>query len=206
MRREDAETADALVGPEVGAGWASVPWVARLLVCAAAVTALAAAVWPVVPIGAAVGVALLSPAALVDLHARRLPDRLVAGAMIGAITATVGGSGFTGGGTTGVLPDVTSMLAGAAAVALPLLAVHLVSPSGMGFGDVKCGAVLGACIGLVRWELALVALVLAAGLGATAGVVTRARSIAFGAALVVGGALALAGAPLLLQEWTDAGR
>ena len=38
---------------------------------------------------------------------------------------------------------------GAALVGAPLLATHLVSPAGMGFGDVKAGTVLGAAVGLV---------------------------------------------------------
>ena len=56
----------------------------------------------------------------------------------------------------------------------------------MGFGDVKAGAVLGAAMGLIDVELALLALVLGLGAGAAWGVATRARSIALGPSLVAG--------------------
>ena len=59
-------------------------------------------------------------------------------------------------GSGALLRDV---LTGALVVAGPLLAVHLITPSGMGFGDVKAGAVLGAAMGLIDVELALLALV-----------------------------------------------
>ena len=80
-------------------------------------------------------------------------------------------------------------------VAGPLLVTHLVTPSGMGFGDVKAGAVLGAAMGLIDVELALLALVLGLGAAAAWGIGTRARSVALGPALVAGAlAAALIGA------------
>ena len=64
--------------------------------------------------------------------------------------------------------------------------MHLITPSGMGFGDVKAGAVLGGAMGLIDVELALLALVLGLGAGAAWGLATRARSIALGPSLVAG--------------------
>ena len=57
---------------------------------------------------------------------------------------------------------------------------HLVSPAGMGFGDVKAGAVIGAAVGLVDPQLAALALVL--GLAGSAGwaAVRRRRTIPLG--------------------------
>ena len=59
-----------------------------------------------------------------------------------------------------------SSLVGAALLGGPLLVTHLVSPAGMGFGDVKAGAVAGAALGLIDPQLAVLALVL--GLAAAA--------------------------------------
>ena len=90
------------------------------------------------------------------------------------------------------------VLTGALVVAGPLLVTHLVTPAGMGFGDVKAGAVLGAAMGLIDVELALLALVLGLGAGAAWGVATRARSIALGPSLVAGAlAAVLIGAVLV---------
>jgi leader peptidase (prepilin peptidase)/N-methyltransferase len=188
-------------GGDVIAAWRGTGAIGRTAGIVAITIALASARWPIVPLGASVGVALLVPAAFVDHRERRLPDGLVVAALAGAVITTVVTLAV---GPTGELADqrgrgplVADVALGALAVGLPLLLAHLVSPAGMGFGDVKAGAVLGAVVGLVAWELALSALVLAAGFGAAVGTLTRARTIPFGVALVAGGAVALALAPLL---------
>ena len=85
-----------------------------------------------------------------------------------------------------------SAAVGAAMLAGPLLLTHLVSPTGMGFGDVKAGAVLGAALGLIDPQVALLALVLGLASAAVWGLARRARSVAFGPGLVTGALLALA--------------
>jgi leader peptidase (prepilin peptidase)/N-methyltransferase len=90
-------------------------------------------------------------------------------------------------------PEPVSMLAGAAAMTAPLLVLHLISPRSMGFGDVKVALVLGAALGTVAWQLGLLALCAAAGLGATVGLARRSATIAFGPFLVAGVAVALIG-------------
>ena len=65
-------------------------------------------------------------------------------------------------------------------MALPLLLMHLASPSSMGFGDVKLAVVVGAAVGAADWQLALPALALAAGATATVGIVERLRHVPFG--------------------------
>jgi leader peptidase (prepilin peptidase)/N-methyltransferase len=70
-------------------------------------------------------------------------------------------------------------------MALPVLALHLLSPASMGFGDVKAAVVLGAAVGTVDARLAAVALCLAAAGGAAFGLATRRRAIPFGPFLVV---------------------
>ena len=135
---------------------------------------------------AALAVAAMSPAAIVDIRERRLPDRWVAFAAGVLAAATWAAWVF------GQFVDVSSMLLGAAAMAGPILVLHLVSPASMGFGDVKAAVVLGAAIGSVDWELAVGALTLAAGIAATIGIVGRIRMIPFGPFLVMGSAIALA--------------
>ena len=73
----------------------------------------------------------------------------------------------------------------------PLLVTHLIAPRGMGFGDVKAGAVLGAALGLLAAPLAVLALVLGLLAAATFGLLRRLRTIALGPALVAGAVLAL---------------
>ena len=148
------------------------------------------------PFAASAGVALMVPAAVVDIERRRLPDVwvvasltvFVAALSVEAIVEAAPRSGSTLAGIVG----------GAIAMALPLLALHVASPDAMGFGDVKAALVLGAAIGTIDWRLGAVALCLAALTGAAAGVLGRRRTIAFGPYLVFGAwTVVLAGEPIV---------
>ena len=143
------------IGDRVVAAWRTVGLPARLLTLLAA---SACAVIVATALGdsatvAASGLSLLVlvVAALVDAVEHRLPNVLVLGAALPVVVAPLlaGSAGLA-----------KSAAAGAVLVAGPLLVTHLVTPSGMGFGDVKAGAVLGAAMGLIDVELALLALVL----------------------------------------------
>lgn len=143
-----------------------------------------------VTIVSAVPIAALIPAGLVDLVERRLPNRMVgwaAAAMLLVIAASLLGLGSS-------LPDgwLGDLAVGAGFVAGPLLVMHLVSPASMGFGDVKVGVVLGASLGVVDPQLAMVALFVASGGSAVVGLATRRRHLAFGPGLIVGAVVALA--------------
>ena len=156
---------------------------------ALAVIALAvAASLGTVPVAGAFGIAMLVPAALVDIEERRLPDAWV-GAGAVAVIVTLAVDSVVG------QPNDTELLAGVAlgalAMALPVLALHLVSPASMGFGDVKAAVVLGAAVGTADARLAAVALCLAAAGGAAVGLATRRRTIPFGPFLVVAALLVL---------------
>ncbi len=170
-------------------GWV----VGQAVATVAGVAVVAAGVgsgWRAVPLVALVPVLVALSAA--DLATRRLPDRLV-GPTIGilfavlAVTALAAGEpGWLGGAVVGAV-----LLGGV------LFAVHVVSPAGMGFGDVKFGVVLGAALGWVHPLLALVGLLIGSVLGAVAGVVLavarrdRKVTVPFGPFLAAGTVIAL---------------
>lgn len=141
-----------------------------------------------VPVAGAIGIATLVPAAVVDVEERRLPDAWVAAGAVAVIVTLVIDSVVGQPNDTDVLSGVTL---GALAMALPMLALHLVSPASMGFGDVKAAAVLGAAVGTADARLAAVALCLAAAGGAAVGLATRRRTIPFGPFLVLASLLVL---------------
>jgi leader peptidase (prepilin peptidase) / N-methyltransferase len=158
---------------------------------------IVAAVVGAVPLPAAAAVALLVPAAVVDVHRRRLPDIWVAAALTALVTTLAVGSAI--GRPTDVNPTITGVLGGSVAMALPVLVLHLVSPSSMGFGDVKAAAVLGAAVGTIDWRLGAIALCVGALVGAGVGLGTRRHTIAFGPFLVFGAWLALLAHPQILD-------
>ena len=167
------------IGDRVTSAWRAVGVAGRVLTVLAASGCVAIA-WrgdSIAVVASGLSLLVLVVAALVDVVEHRLPNVLVVCAALPVVAAlALAGSGA-------LLRDV---LTGALVVAGPLLVVHLITPSGMGFGDVKAGAVLGAAMGLIDVELALLALVLGLGAGAAWGLATRARSIALGPSLVAG--------------------
>ena len=91
------------------------------------------------------------------------------------------------------------MLLGATIASLPLLVVHLVTPTGLGFGDVKHAAVAGGLLGIVAvgsGGLAVAAACVLALVGVAARMWPR-QSIPFGACLAVSAVASLA-----LVGWT----
>jgi len=131
----------------------------------------------------------ISLAAMVDVRQRRLPDVLtVPGALVSIATVVPVAAAE---GTAVGVDVVTSVALGAAAFAGPLLVLHLVSPAGMGFGDVKAGVALGTAIGLIDTASSLVGLFVGSLIATSAGLVTRQRHVPFGPSLVIGAAVAL---------------
>jgi leader peptidase (prepilin peptidase)/N-methyltransferase len=147
-------------------------------------------------VAAGPGAALVAPVAVVasaiDVRRHRLPDRLtmtataVLAAGLAIVALVTGDAGLLG-----------RAAAGAALFAGLLLVVHLVSPAGMGFGDVKLGVPLGLAVGATGVLDVVVALVTGTAIGAVAGAVVlarhrdRARAFAFGPCLCAGAVLAL---------------
>jgi len=129
---------------------------------------------------------LAAAAALVDARSGRIPDPLVAAAVMPTLLV-VASSAIAGSGAHAL----ATVALGCLAFAGPVFAVHLISPDAMGFGDVKLAAVLGAALGLVDPRLGLLALCLAAAVTAAVGLVRRRRSLPFGPGLVLGATAAV---------------
>jgi len=159
--------------------------------------ALVSTLFGPLPITTAITICALVPAALVDVIDRRLPDRMVltaAGLGVAALSIEVVVGGFDvswSGVTLGIL-----------AMAGPLFAIHLITPSAMGFGDVKTAVVAGGAIGLFDPMLGLVAITLGSAMAAIVGLAMRRRSVAFGPGLVGGAILAMILAPIVLDGGT----
>jgi len=166
------------------------------------IAAFAAARSTTIPLACAVAIGATAPAVLVDVLDRRLPDRMVAGAAI--IGAAAAGLTTVVGGRV----DIVGAFVGAGLMAAPILLAHLVSPSSMGFGDVKLAVVLGAALGLVAPTLPILALFVGCALTVVAGLTLRVRALAFGPGLAAGAVTALAltaWAPHLTNDITGSG-
>jgi leader peptidase (prepilin peptidase)/N-methyltransferase len=129
---------------------------------------------------------------IVDLRTRLLPNRVVApGVVVGvallALAAAVDGTWSALG---------RALLAGVVAFAA-LLVLALISPSGMGMGDVKLAGLLGLYLGWLSWPTVLVGFLLGflaqAAVGLLLLVVGRAgrrTELPFGPALIAGALVA----------------
>jgi len=119
---------------------------------------------------------LLLVASVIDLTEYRIPDRLTFPAMVAVAVAVLTGAGWSG---------RTDRLVGAAVGGAVLWAglgvTHLLTPQGMGRGDVKLGVVLGAAVGWAAGGAgaalgaALAAFVVACGIGTVVGLVLLVR-------------------------------
>lgn len=139
-------------------------------------------------------VAVLMPAALIDLDTRRIPNKITAPAALAAVAL---GAALRPAG----LPE--QLISGAGAAAF-LLVFVLLYPRGMGMGDVKLAGVIGLFLG----RYVTVALFAAVLTGTLVGVSVMARvgvsrgrktAIPFGPFLAVGGAVGLLAGPALLH-------
>lgn len=125
---------------------------------------------------------------VIDLDHHRLPNRLTGIALLVSVPALALDAVVTGSWPA----LVRAGLCAAVAFAL-LLAMALISPQGMGLGDVKLAGVLGLHTGWLSWELAVLALLASFLLGGLAalcliatGRIGLRAAIAFGPALLAG--------------------
>ena len=126
--------------------------------------------WPavsVVEFGAVLGVA-----AAIDVLEYRLPNALLAMACIAAISGAHDVRGILG------------VVVGAAVAGLPMLFVRLAR--GVGMGDVKAAAVIGAQLGVRSFTAPAVAVAVAALLAAGAGALMHRQRLALGPCLWIG--------------------
>lgn len=162
---------DAL-GPPLGAVVATLAWAAGADAVALVPLAVAAALAPAL--------------ARIDVAERRLPNALTLPLLsVGAIAAVV----------RLAQGDLAPLVALASALVLLAMAVA----GGMGMGDVKLGAALGLALATLGWTAPLAGLGASVMVGGIAGAVALAlsrRTVPFGPALLVGHALAAAGAML----------
>lgn len=149
-------------------GWAVLP---ALLVFAAASTVLA----------------------IVDLVEKRLPNAVIAPALIAIAVLLVIAAALTG-----EWLRLAWVLAGGAGMFAVYLVLALISPRSMGMGDVKLAALIGALLGwfgLSCWLVGLVAAFIVGGVVALVALalrrVTLRGSIPFGPSMLVGAMVAL---------------
>jgi leader peptidase (prepilin peptidase)/N-methyltransferase len=192
-RTDGAPGALALRDRSLGAPW---PELAGAL-CAAAITLrfgwsaqLPAWLW-----FAAVGLLL----GVVDLRTLLLPNRVLLPGVVGGVLLL---------GVAAVAEDsgdafLRAMLAGVAA-AVALLVLALISPRGMGMGDVKLAGLLGLYLGWLGWPVVLTGLFLGFLVQAVLGLallaarrVGRRSELPFGPALLIGALVAV----LLAGSW-----
>lgn len=130
--------------------------------------------------------------AVTDARTHRLPNRWVLTLNVGVIPALLVAGLLTGDPGR----SLRTLLAALAAGGLFLL-VHVLAPSGLGFGDVKMIPALGALAGFLSWGhvfLAITLAILIAGVHAAVVLLIkrdRRAHIAFGPALLLGTAVAL---------------
>lgn len=136
---------------------------------------------------------------LIDLETKLLPNRIVypsvvAGIALLAVSAALG---------PGVDPWIRGMEAMVASAGV-FFVIALISPAGMGMGDVKLSAVIGLYLGYLSWGRVLVGFFMAFFAGAVVGVglmiagrAGRKTAIPFGPFMAVGAVLAtLFGGPV----------
>lgn len=117
---------------------------------------LAARVHPGLVLAAACWLAVCAiPLAYIDAATRRLPDALTAPAWAGLVALLLIAAAV-GGHAGGHWPDLGRALLGGLGYGAFCLILFLVSPSGMGPGDIKLAASLGVALAWLSWT-ALVA-------------------------------------------------
>jgi leader peptidase (prepilin peptidase)/N-methyltransferase len=137
--------------------------------------------------------AFLAALTFIDLDTKTLPRRIVWAAGLTGVALLAGASLAAG------EPHRIFLATAGAAVAFALLcALHILAPAGLGFGDVRLGAVLGWYLGWQSLSLMLTGLAAAFVVSAVVGVVLmacgragRRTEVPFGPALAIGALLVL---------------
>jgi leader peptidase (prepilin peptidase)/N-methyltransferase len=183
-------TVRAVTGRCDGCGaHAGPPPLAVEISAAVLLAALASLVHPGLVLVAACWLAICCvPLGWIDAAVRRLPDVLTAPAYLGTMAALLAAAGLSG-----HWHDLIRALLGGIALAGFYLILTLISPSGMGLGDVKLAASLGSLLAWFGWTVllagAFAGFLLAAVYGVTLLVLhraTRKQQIPFGPFMIAG--------------------
>lgn len=157
--------------------------------------------WGVPALPATVGVAGFGAlAVLVDSRVHLLPDRLTVAAGV-AVALGVGAQAAVGARPATLLDSLVGL-----AIWVVPLGVGSAVRGGIGRGDAKFGAVLGAWTGVLGWRCACAGLAAGFALGGAWSLVLLARRRARGATRVAFGPHLWAGALLAWGLWAFAGR
>jgi leader peptidase (prepilin peptidase)/N-methyltransferase len=156
--------------------------------------ALAARVHPGLVLAAACWLALCSvPLAFIDAAVRRLPDVLTGAAFVGTALLLLAAAA-----ASGQWHVLSRAVLGGVALAGFYLVLAVISPSGMGMGDVKAAAGLGTMLAWRGWTALVVGgiagFLFAAVYGAAlliSGRATRKQQIPFGPFMIAGAFLAV---------------
>jgi leader peptidase (prepilin peptidase) / N-methyltransferase len=127
-----------------------------------------------------------SLAAICDVRTARLPNRLIAMTALPAVLLVIIDVAH------GERAAIGYVVGGSIVMALPIMMIHLMSPSAMGFGDVKLAAALGLPLGATDPRLSVSALCVASAVTGVAALATRRASLPLGPGLVAGTAIAWA--------------
>ena len=125
----------------------------------------------------------------VDLDVRRLPDRVLMPTAVATVLAIAVLTRVEG-GHVALYTAVGVVLTGGC-----LWGLHAISRGGLGFGDVKLGAVVAAATSAISLSVLWWALMSAFTLAAAWALATRRRDLAMGPWLVAGALLAAVGLP-----------
>lgn len=125
----------------------------------------------------------------VDLDVRRLPDRILMPTAVGTVLAIAVLTRVEGGHVVLYTAVGVGLTGGC------LWGLHAISRGGLGFGDVKLGAVVAAATSAISLSVLWWALMSAFTLAAAWALATRRRDLAMGPWLVAGALLAAVGLP-----------
>jgi len=187
----DLASADQFDHGERAVTWRSDPVAVALALVLAVLLAVTAPSWWFVPSRLFLAPVLVA-LCVIDLRERRLPDRIVLPSVVVAFVLLAGAALLDGAPRL-----IGTAVLGALIFAGVLLVLHLASPAGMGFGDVKLGLLLGLYLGSVRLSLVVWGLLLGSLIGVVMAVPVALRTrdrragIPFGPALAAGTVIAL---------------